>query len=351
MTGRIPAGEWEMAKPGWKYEFPRDHGRHPSFKTEWWYFTGNLLTVDGKEFGYQLTFFRQGVIPPDQPVPSSGWIRRDVPFAHFAVSRISENKFHHFERLVRGGFGEAGFEDGSRLAWIGNWECTRTGPHDFRLRASEGDIRIDLKLTAEKLPVAHGLNGASRKSDAEGGASHYYSLTRMTTAGTIQTGTSSVAVTGSSWFDHEWASNQLTTEQVGWDWFSLQMDDGSELMLFQIRRKDGTTDPSSSGTFVRADGTSSHIPYGSFRLEPVSTWQSLASSGRYPVKWKVIIPNLNLELMVVARLENQELQGEPFTYWEGAVTAKGTMGGIGTTAKGYLEMTGYGGPIRGLNGR
>jgi len=324
---------------------------HPSFKTEWWYFTGNLLAADGKEFGYQLTFFRQGVIPPNQPVPPSNWIRRDVPFAHFAVSQITESKFHHFERLVRGVSGEAGFDEGSRLAWIGNWECERTGPHDFRLRASEGDIRIDLKLSAEKLPVVHGIDGASRKSDAVGGYSHYYSLTRLKTAGTIQTGTASTTVTGCSWFDHEWASNQLTSQQVGWDWFSLQMDDGCELMLYQIRRKDGSVDPASSGTFIRADGTSLHIPHGSFRLEPVSTWQSPASGGRYPVKWRLAIPSLNLALTIAARFENQELRGEPFTYWEGAITADGTLAGTRTEARGYLEMTGYGGPIKGLNSR
>jgi len=176
------AGGWRLALPGWEYEFPRDHGSHPDFRTEWWYFTGNLESETGSEFGYQLTFFRQGVVEPGVAVPEgSRFVQRDVKFAHFAVSDIAVQKFHHFQKLARGAFGEAGFDGKERLAWIDGWECRRTGMHDFRLRAEEGDVAVDLQLVAERGPVFHGSDGVSQKAQGEGRGSHYYSLTRLRT--------------------------------------------------------------------------------------------------------------------------------------------------------------------------
>jgi len=342
---------WSPSLPGWTYEFPRDHGSHPSFKTEWWYFTGNVETDDGVEFGYQLTFFRQGVIPSDREAAGSAFGTRDVKFAHFAVTAITGRDFRHFQHLSRGAFGEAGFDDGRRLAWIKNWTCELTGPHSFRLRASEGDIAIDLALESAKPPVFHGRDGVSQKAEGAGRASHYYSLTRLKTQGTITWKGQPHQVGGLTWFDHEWATNQLTSEQTGWDWFSLQFDDGTDLMVFQIRTKSGTRDPFSSGTFVAADGRSEKIENADFELVPVSQWKSPKTGANYPVAWRLRIPSLELDLDITARLDNQELAAEPFAYWEGAISAKGRRAGNPVSAKGYLEMTGYAGRIIGLQDR
>jgi predicted secreted hydrolase len=343
------AGGWRLALPGWEYEFPRDHGSHPDFRTEWWYFTGNLESETGSEFGYQLTFFRQGVVEPGVAVPEgSRFVQRDVKFAHFAVSDIAAQKFHHFQKLARGAFGEAGFDGKERLAWIDGWECRRTGMHDFRLRAEEGDVAVDLQLVAERGPVFHGSDGVSQKAQGEGRASHYYSLTRLRTEGTVRLGEQTHAVRGWTWFDHEWATNQLAAHQSGWDWFSLQFDDGSDLMLFQIRTKDGGRDEYSSGTLVDESGEILAIPCEEFSLEPVRWWKSEKSGGHYPVEWKVRIPKLKMEFTVRARFDAQELVAEPFSYWEGAVAAEGVRDGAPVQAKGYLEMTGYAGRIVGM---
>lgn len=340
--------EWRVALPGWNYRFPEDHGTHPGFKTEWWYFTGNLESGNGEAFGYQLTFFRQGVIEPGREIPPSRFLQRDMKFAHFAVSDIGEKKFHHFQKLARGAFGEAGFEQGGRLAWIDNWSCERIGPHDFRLRAEDGEVAIELLLRSKRDPVFHGREGISQKSEGAGRASHYYSLTRLETTGTVRIGKKTLPVSGLTWFDHEWATNQLAAHQTGWDWFSLQFENGSELMIFQIRTKDGARDTFSSGTWVAPDGSTSQVGFSDFSLEPTSWWSSPKTKGRYPVAWKVSIPSLELALTVRARFSDQELAAEPFSYWEGAVSADGRQGRAAIQGKGYLEMTGYIGGIVGM---
>lgn len=339
------SAEWRAALPGWRYEFPADHGSHPSFKTEWWYFTGNLKAKNGgsAEFGFQLTFFRQGVADPSATVPASKFLQRDVKFAHFAVSDISEKKFHHFQKLSRGAFGEAGFDDGARTAWIENWSCEKTGLHDFHLLAEQEGVSLDLLLASSRDPVVHGSNGVSQKAEGEGRASHYYSLTRMQTKGTISVGGVEHKVEGLTWFDHEWATNQLAAHQAGWDWFSIHFDEGGELMLFQIRTKDGGRDKFSSGTYVDAVGVSQKIEKPDFELEPIEWWTSGASKGRYPVAWKVKIPKHGLDLIVRARFYEQELAASPFSYWEGSVAVEGNR-----TGRGYLEMTGYAGRIVGM---
>ena len=338
--------QWKAALPGWNYEFPKDHGSHPDFKTEWWYFTGNVRTQEGLEFGYQLTFFRQGIIEPEAVIPKSRFIQRDIKFAHFAVSDVSSKRFRHFQKLSRGAYGEAGFDDGDRLAWIENWSCERTGEHSFRLRAADTSIALDLLLESPRAPVIHGNNGVSQKAEGSGRASHYYSLTRMETKGSIEVDGRKHLLTGATWFDHEWATNQLAANQTGWDWFSLQLEDGSDLMLFQIRTKEGGRDPYSSGTVVSQSGEIQKIRLSDFDLAPVDWWTSPHTKAKYPIAWKISIPNM--ELTVRARFQDQELASQPFSYWEGAVTAEGTNHGQPVTGKGYLEMTGYSGRIVGM---
>lgn len=346
------AAGWRVSLPGWRYEFPRDHGNHPDFKTEWWYFTGNLTSDSGRRFGYQLTFFRQGVIPPGEAAGvRSSLVARNIAFAHFAVSDLGGGDFHFAQRITRGAFGEAGWDQGSLLAWIGDWSCERTDEHAFRLKASDETFGVDLELSSRKPPVFHGDRGASQKAEGAGRASHYYSLTRLHTDGRIRLGDTSYAVTGLSWFDHEWATNQLTEEQVGWDWFSIQFTDGTELMLFQIRTRDGGRDPYSGGTWVGADGQTLPIKNEDFRLLPMETWKSPSTGAEYPVRWKIEIPSRGLTLDIRAAKMAQELDLPPVVYWEGAVEAEGTLGSEPLSGRGYLEMTGYGSPIVGMQAR
>jgi predicted secreted hydrolase len=233
--------------------------------------------------------------------------------------------------------------DGPR---IGDWSALSIGGHAFRLRADGPDFAIDLVVRAEKPPVMHGADGISRKGAAEGQASHYYSLTRMATSGTVRVGDRNHAVTGSTWFDHEWATNQLGKDQVGWDWLSVHFDDGSELMLFQIRTIDGGRDPFSSGTWIGADGRIEAIANADFALEPVRLWKSPHSSGSYPVEWTIGIPRLGIALTVEAVMDDQELVLFPFAYWEGSVAVKDSSGR--RVGRGYLEMTGYAGKLKGM---
>ena len=340
------AKDWALALPGWQYEFPRDHHAHPDFKTEWWYFTGNLTTADGRELGYQLTFFRQGVRRDAGAV--SRFATEDIKLAHFAVSDLDGESFTHGQKVSRGAFGEAGFNEGDRLAWIDDWEVRLMEGGRFQLRANYDGTSIDLLLTPRKGPVLHGKDGVSQKSAGEGRASHYYSLTRLETVGTVNVGGKSYEVKGWSWFDQEWATNQLTEEQTGWDWFSLQFEDGTELMLFQIRLKDGGRDAFSHGTFVHADGSTTSIKNEDFVLESGRKWRSPKTGGEYPVEWKMAIPKLSLDLEVRARMNEQELELNPISYWEGSIAATGWKDGVPVKGRGYLEMTGYAGGLVGL---
>jgi predicted secreted hydrolase len=341
--------DWRLALPGWNYQFPKDHENHPEFKTEWWYFTGNLSSADGRRFGYQLTFFRQGVLPLDSDIiPLSRFVTSSVKFAHFAVSDFSTGAFHFFQKLSRGAYAEAGFGRKPRLAWIEDWSCTLADDGGFIIKANADDLSLQLALKPAKPIVIHGRNGVSQKADGEGRASHYYSFTRLASEGVLRIGNEEIPVSGLSWFDHEWASNQLAGNQAGWDWFSLQLDDGSDLMLFQIRTKDGSRDPHSAGTFVDPEGVVTSLEEAEFTLEPLETWSSPESGGRYPLAWRITIPRLNMRLEVSAALKKQELVLKPITYWEGAIRAQGTVGEKNIGGPGYLEMTGYAGPMAGV---
>jgi predicted secreted hydrolase len=346
VAARAEEPDWALSLPGWKYEFPRDHFAHPEFKTEWWYFTGNLVAEDGREFGFQLTFFRQGVRRGQKG--DTRFAVDDIKLAHFAVTDISGKKFRFAQKVSRGSFGEAGFSDGERIAWIDDWTLRLDGPGRFRLEARDKDFALALDLRAAKEPVFHGENGVSQKSAGEGRASHYYSFTRLAAEGTVTLGGREIAVKGWSWFDQEWATNQLTENQTGWDWLSLQFEDNTELMLFQIRLKDGGRDPFSHGTWIDADGKAYPVKNEDFDLVPGRVWRSGESGGDYPVEWTLRIPELDLELKVTAAMDAQELILQPISYWEGSVRGEGTRDGQAVRGRGYLEMTGYAGGLVGL---
>jgi predicted secreted hydrolase len=337
-------GPWRQASPGFGFEFPRDHASHPDYKIEWWYYTGNLASGDGKRFGYQVTFFRIGV--ESQPKNPSRWAVRDLFMTHFAITVISASQHRFAERMNRAGVGWAGADSSRYRAWNQDWEAHIDVEGNHQLKAADRDMKLALVLSEGKKPVIHGERGISQKGAAAGNASHYYSLTRMPTRGTITLGTETYSVEGDSWMDHEFGTSFLEKEQTGWDWFSLQLDDGSDLMLFQLRRSDGSLDRHSSGTWVGVNGQSASLLAGDFTLKPGKTWLSKASGARYPVSWELEVPRHELRLLLSTRVENQELRTEQstgVTYWEGVIEVQGNRGGRPVMGRGYLEMTGYAG--------
>jgi predicted secreted hydrolase len=345
--GTLHTSDWQEAQAGYQFSFPRDHAAHSPYRVEWWYYTGNVETVEGRRFGYQLTFFRIGVTPT--PTTSSRWAVRDLYMAHFALSDLDNKKFYFFERLNRAGVHWAGAEMTKYHVWNEGWEV-RLEDEVHVLSAREGKCTITLRLTPEKPPVIHGENGLSQKGAAIGNASHYYSFTRLRTSGTMEVDGQMFTVNGLSWMDHEFGTSFLEKDQIGWDWFSLQLQDGRELMLFQIRRADGSIDPHSSGTFVETNENTTHLSVGDFSLVPEQYWQSPESGARYPIAWTLTLPSQEMQVRVTAGLASQELRTEAsigVTYWEGSVIITGKSRDRDVHGRGYLEMTGYAGKSMG----
>ena len=339
--------QYKTALPGYRYEFPRDHFNHEDFQTEWWYTTGNLIAADGRHFGFELTFFRHGA---DRDAAKTGaWDIQDLYLAHLALSDLDGGKFFHTERTNRAGPGIAGIDANVERIWNGNWELRWTRDDEMTLSVAEELFSLQFVLHPQKPPIIHGVNGISQKAAGAGHASHYISFTRVTTTGTIELQGQAVAVTGTSWMDHEFFTHQMEPGQVGWDWLSVQLSDDTELMLYQFRRKDGLLDFFSSGTYVDARGHSQHLTSSDFRLAPAGeVWTSAATGAKYPVAWVMEIPKLQLKLEATTRLKSQELSGGgPLSpnYWEGAIVIRDLRAGRILSGVGYLEMTGYDRPV------
>jgi predicted secreted hydrolase len=346
---------WREAATGYDFIFPRDHAAHPDYRVEWWYYTGNLETNTGRRFGYQLTFFRVGIVL--EPANASRWALRDLYMAHFAITDIERQSFQSFERINRAAIGWAGADalEGTRRlkstvrVWNEDWDA-RIEDGNHALHAIEEDFSLDLNLTPSKREVIHGDNGISQKGSSPGNASHYYSLTRLESSGRLVVDGEPFEVTGLSWMDHEFGTSFLEDEQVGWDWFSIQLEDGRDLMLFEIRRRNGSIDPRSSGTLIEADSRAVHLSFEDFSLEPGQMWPSSNSGARYPIAWKIELPRYGLQLNVTAAFEDQELRtpdSTGVTYWEGTVSTEGASGDKKIRGCGYLEMTGYAEPSMG----
>ena len=413
-----PAAMFKSAAPGYHYSFPKDHGSHEAYRTEWWYYTGHLQTTEGRAFGYQLTFFRSAMDHPSLTLNPSRWAIRHLYLAHFAVTDEKEKRFFYTEKVNRVGIGNAGAipdtcingqasgsaqamlqalpEHGGRGAYEDLPEANRIGPTSnsgpgcvghlpadrqvggpfslfphgpphiiiwnggwkvigvpsnssqeemiHHLTASEGEWAIDLMLTPLKPPVIHGLNGISKKGEGFAQASHYYSLTQIETRGTLKVKGLTLEVKGTSWMDHEFGSNQLSDNQVGWDWFGLQLDNGIELMLYHIRQKDGIIDPFSSGTLIWPDGSSKHLTLSDFQITSSGLWQSPKSGGKYPNAWQISMPGEGFTLSLMPSVSDQELitaKSTGVTYWEGSVNVQGTRKGQAVSGKGYVELTGH----------
>lgn len=321
--------------------FPRDHGPHPDYQTEWWYYTGNLRTPQGRHFGYQLTFFRRALLPPAQrPERASNWDASQAYMAHFAITDTSGGAHRAFERLSRGSAGLAGAQAQPYQVWLNDWFVRETAPGSFELYASQDGLVLQLNLTDRKGPVLQGDAGYSQKGPEPGNASFYVSYTRLESSGEIRIDQQVYPLSGLSWMDHEYSTSALSQGQVGWDWFSIQLDDGSELMFFQLRRQDGSIDPYSSGALIAADGTARRLSRDDFSIEVLDSWRSPVTQDEYPSRWRLLVPAVGIELQLTPHLQDQELD-LTYAYWEGAVSASGSRDGTPLSGDGYVELTGY----------
>ena len=339
------AAEWTGVTGPPALVFPRDHGAHPGHLTEWWYVTGLLDADDGTRYGFQLTFFRRGLAAGEAEPGSSALRARQIVAAHFAVADISNQRFHHTERLRRADGALAGFSAANLEVWLDDWQLVRgeDGVISLRARDTVTGIGLGLELRPQRELVLHGAGGYSQKGAEVGNASVYVSWTRLAVTGELEVGGSRLAVSGSAWFDHEWGTSQLGERVVGWDWFSLRLDDGRDLMVYRLRRGDGTADPFSSGSLVTAGGKIINLRADDFVIEPTDFWSSEDSGGTYPSGWKLRLPRYAIDLELRPLVLNAEVDGSRTTgviYWEGPVAATGSA-----TGEGYVELTGYAGSL------
>ncbi len=339
------------------FVFPADHGPHPGFRSEWWYYTGNLDGPDGERFGFQFTLFRGALAPPlpdgTEADSADGWATRQVYLGHFTVTDARRGTFREAERYTRASAGLAGARADPFRVWLDDWEVrgpdTGGTPWPTTLRARDSTAAVTLRLEPVKPLVLQGDRGLSRKGPEEGNASYYYSYTRLSAAGTVEVDGEPVSVTGSAWLDREWSTSALSDGQVGWDWFALQLSDGSELMVYQLRRADGTPDPFSAGVVVGPAGEAVSLASGDVLLESTGEWASPLDGAVYPSGWRVRVPSAALDLRVTPVLADQELDVS-FRYWEGAVDVEGTADGRPVSGRGYVELTGYAGAAAGRSG-
>jgi predicted secreted hydrolase len=332
-TGFVPA------LPGYDFSFPRDHGAHDEYKTEWWYYTGHLETDAGKRYGFELTFFRVGIVPPGGAT-ATRWDLRNLSLAHFAISDIDGNDFRYYEKLNRSSPFTAGAAVGALDVFNEGWRATTLADGSWRLTAYGGKDAIDLIVSSRKAPAVHGENGISVKAEGVGYASHYYSMSRLEVRGRVN----GASCHGLAWMDHEFGSAQLRENQQGWDWFSIQLDNDAELMLYQIRRRDGTPDTTSSGSLISSEGNVIHLRRDQMVITPLGTWHSKKSGATYPMGWRVAIPSFGIALVLQPLMKDQELvtrSSTNVTYWEGAVDVAGSFGNVAIGGQGYVEMTGY----------
>ena len=331
---------FEFATGPREFVFPEDHGPHPEYALEWWYYTGNLQTSEGRRFGYEVTFFRRGV-GTGGAARSSEWATEQIYFAHFALTDVENDEFYAFERYSRDALGLAGATGSPFRVWIEDWSASGAegGVLPVRLKAHDENVAIDLVLNSEKPIVLHGEDGFARKGGRPGEASYYYSMTRMPTTGAVSLDGDSYSVTGLSWLDREWSSAQLSEDHVGWDWFALQLSDGREIMYYQLRPRDGIENGVALGTLVGADGSYSALGASDVSIEALDQWQN-PIGGTYPSRWRLRIPREELDIEITPYISDQELD-TLIRYWEGAVSVRGTIEGRPVGGSGYVELTGY----------
>lgn len=347
-------------------QFPRDQGPHPDFRQEWWYLTGNLDATDGERFGFELTIFRFALAPTSpQPLTVSSsaeaagsrWRTRQIYLGHFAVSDIAKQRFRFAVKLSRGALGLAGAQADPFRVWVDNWEIGQAPaggpastpvvpqpqPATWQLHAAGSGYALSLAARPLMAPVPNGERGLSRKSGEPGNATYYYSIPRVAVAGTLIRGGKTLRVRGLAWLDREWGSGALGPQEKGWDWFGLQLGDGSSVMFYSLRDRNGVQDPYSAGTWVDPEGRTRALHRGDVHTQVLAYWTD-ASGARYPSRWRLVAPALGLDLTVRPALADQELVTSP-RYWEGAVDVAGTRAYRPVTGRGYVELVGYAGPV------
>ena len=326
------------------WQFPQDFGPHPQYQTEWWYYTGNLSTPENRPFGFQLTFFRQALTPVTALSPeASPWRTPQLYSAHFTVSDIEADRFYQFERFSRGAVGLAGAQSDPYGVWLQDWHIVQTAD-GLQLTAQAPGVALTLGLH-DTPPVLQGDRGFSAKADSPGNASQYYSQVQQPSQGRLTLGGTVYRVTGQTWMDHEFATQPLSAETQGWDWFSVELDDGGALMLCEIRRQDGSREPLSYGLYRSATGVTQSLSGSDFSITVQDHWTSPQSGVTYPDRWSLTVPSLALSLKAVPQMANQELLTATAVYWEGAVQYRGTQGDRDLQGQGYVELTGYADPM------
>jgi predicted secreted hydrolase len=327
------------------FDFPTDHGPHHDFRSEWWYVTGNLASDDGRDFGFQLTIFRSA-LSPRPPETESAWGTNQAYMAHFTVTDVARERFHVHERFARGAAGLAGSGADPPRVWLENWalEFARATSFPLHVRAEADDVSLRLELAGGKPAVLQGDRGLSRKGPEPGNASYYYSFTRLPAEGILVVGGDTVSVSGAAWLDREWSTSALADGQVGWDWFALQLSDGWDMMIYRLRRADGSAAPESAGVLVDPSGAKLPLAWAEdVIMESTGTWASPVDGTPYPSGWRITVPARGWDLSVQPVLPHQELDVS-FRYWEGAVAVRGTVeGGDAVDGRGYVELTGYAG--------
>lgn len=327
-----------------RFKFPGDNGAHPEFRTEWWYFTGNLETKTGRKFGYQFTIFRTA-LSPEKTEKNSDWNSNQVYMGHFTVTDIENNDFYYSEKFSRDGNELAGAVAAPLKIWVEDWQVIEVAGlpgkefPEVKLSAGTDETAIELSLTPAKNIILQGDEGLSKKSGEEGNASYYYSVTRINTSGKVKINDEEFEVTGYSWLDREWSTSALSPEQKGWDWFSLQLDNDFEVMYYQMRKKDGSADDFSKGAIVNPQGEKENIFVQDVILSVTEYWTN-DEGMQYPSGWKLLVPSKQIELIITPAVKNQELKLS-VRYWEGSVIVSGKFGTENVTGRGYVELTGY----------
>lgn len=354
LSGNVSDSEFTRVTEPRLLRLPEDDGPHDAYRTEWWYYTGNLAVRDdngqpSRRFGFELTFFRNA-LAPEVATRSSRWATAQVYMAHFALTDVARGDFHAAERLARGAAGLAGAQSSPYRVWLDDWQAAGDANGvasgaggsggTVRLAAADGPVAIDLILSPLKPPALHGEGGFSPKGPEVGNASFYYSYSRLAVEGLVTTAEGRFDVGGEAWMDHEWSTSALAEDQVGWDWFSLQLDDGRELMLFQIRQADGSVSAESSGSLINARSEVTRLTRDDSSVEILDHWQSPYGGAVYPAGWRVHVPSAGLDLTIEPLVADQELRIS-LPYWEGAVRLSGTADGTRVGGYGYVELTGY----------
>ncbi len=336
--------DFARVTPGYRLSFPVDHAAHPEFRQEWWYFTGNLIGEDGREFGFQLTFFRFAH-GRSEHLPAAGWNNDQTWMTHFAVTDVQQNRFFAEQDFARGALDLAGAAAEPFTVWVNGWSATQTGKTcreclTVKLVAETDEFSIDLEVKSNTGPLLQGEQGFSVKNDQGDVASYYYSYPDLHSTGKVVIHGQSHQVEGTAWMDREWSSAVLAKGQSGWDWFALHLDDGRKLMLFQVR--DEVKRNFRHAVLIGRGGMSEQLSPETLEMTPTDFWISPDTGNRYPTRWSIrnTSDDYAMELSIKPKVKNQELNLS-FQYYEGAVEFEGELEGDRVSGSGYMELTGY----------